>query len=161
GAEALDRLPQLRLVVAELVALAGIMLVDHFLDRDGAGHGGALSQQCGARPEREAGDVPQRRQDRWPDAAFGHQPVKGLEVRALLLRHVAKHRATGGPPEDSQLTRIDPGRPEFARLVDADHLLEPLPGRRVAGQPALAGSPRWIALDRIDVVFGRHGLDFP
>src|SRR6185437_17008930 len=44
-AELGDRIPQLRLGLAEPVDLVAVVLVDHFLDRDRAGYGGALAQK--------------------------------------------------------------------------------------------------------------------
>ena len=142
GAELLDGVVQRLLVGAELVCLLGVVLVDHLLDRDRAGHGGTLAEQGGADAEREAGDVPERLQRGRTHAALGDQPLEGLQVAQLLLVHVADRRALGPVAEHRELTFVDPPGAVFAGMVDADHALDQRRGLQVARQPAFAGAPR-------------------
>ena len=54
-----DEDPRVRTVAAQLLGLAGIVLVDHLLDRHGAGHGRPLAHQGRGRAQCKAGHVPQ------------------------------------------------------------------------------------------------------
>jgi hypothetical protein len=58
GAELVDLRLERCFVGAEPVGLGAVMLVDHFFDRDGAGHRRLRPQQRGGCAEREAGGVP-------------------------------------------------------------------------------------------------------
>src|SRR5260370_29116045 len=114
------------------------MLVDHFLDRDRAGHGGALAQERRRRAEGEAGDMPQRREQRRPHAALDNESVESGKVAFLLLGHAADHRRGGGAAEHRELSLIDAGGAVLAGVVDADPARDRLLARGIAGQAVLS-----------------------
>jgi hypothetical protein len=59
------------------MAAESIVLVDHLLDRHGAGHGGLFAHEGGGRAEGEAGHVPDRLQGRRPYPALGDHGLEG------------------------------------------------------------------------------------
>ena len=87
GTKLLDRRLQVRILWAQSSRLLAIMIVDHLFDGDGAGHRRARSHPCGHGAEREAGNPPDRRQQRRTHPAFSNQPVEGFEVALFLLGH--------------------------------------------------------------------------
>src|SRR6266567_4733523 len=107
GAEVLDGLAERRLVLAEALGLGAVMLVDHFLDRDRAGHRGALAEERARRTQRVARDVPERRERGRPYTMLAHQFLEALEVPALLLRHLADNAAGRGLAEHGELAFVD------------------------------------------------------
>ena len=134
GAEFLDQAAQLGLVIAEFGGLGGVVRADDLLDRDGAGHRGALAQGRAGRAEREAGGVPQRRQRGRPHAALDDQLVEGGEVALLLLGHAADGRGAFRAAEHGELARVNARGAELAGMVDADHALDQRRGRQVSRQ---------------------------
>src|SRR5579862_8576090 len=120
------------------------MGVNHLLDRDGAGHGRAGTQKRGRGAKGEARRMPEGLQRRRPDMAIAEDAVEGLQMPALLGRHILDRGATGPLRQDRELALVDAPGAIFARLIDPDHPLDGLVAGWVAGKPALPGhrSPR-------------------
>jgi hypothetical protein len=110
------------------------MIVDGLLDRDGAGHRGAFAKYGGSGAESEPGDMPARQQRGWTYMAFSDHGVEGVEVGLLLISHLMEQFGLAAVPQYRELARVNPGRTVFARVVDADHAMDGLIGRKVAGQ---------------------------
>src|SRR3984957_9459531 len=136
GARRLYRLGEFRIAPGKAFGLVSVMPVDDLLDRDGAGHRGALAEQRGRRAERVARDVPERRQRRRPHPALGGEAVELREVAQLLLLHLADRTGNMAAADHRELPGIDARRAVFPGLVDADH------PRRVI-RHAVAGQIRW------------------
>ena len=126
-------------------AWSRVMLVDDLLDRDGAGHRRLLAEQRRRRAEREAGDVPERRQQR--SAARGARRAgasKAARWRFSCSAMRADRARRAAAPEHRELALIDARRAVFAGMVDADHRARPSSRRRrVAGQ-AMGGARRCV-----------------
>src|SRR6476659_3577306 len=126
---------EFRVVLPELVELAGIMAINLGFHRIGAGERRFLRHQRGRRAEREAGDVPQRLERRRAHPAFGDQLVEAGEMAFFLRRHARDElgfRTVAA--KDRQLPGVDARRAIFAGLVDAQHGCGVRPP--VAGPPA-------------------------
>src|SRR5690625_6582713 len=91
-AEALDGVVQFPFLrhLGELCGLLGIVLVDHFLDRNRTGHGCALADERGRRAERETGDVPDRLQDRGANATIREHLVESAQMYVLQRQQLAQ-----------------------------------------------------------------------
>ena len=119
-------------LVAELLELLAIMAVDLGLDRVGAGHRGFLGHQRGRRAEREAGDVPDRLEQR--SGAPGARPS-------------TRRNARGGAP---------PGRhPRDQRARRANPCRAPRAGRHRSGSRHIRRPGRRAASTRVDARFAR------
>ncbi len=175
GAELLDGLLQ-RLLVGSpsLLRLLAVMLVDHLLDRDGAGHRGSSAPS--ARWPRPARSRRRARADRAPRprAALDHQALEGLQVLELLLVHMADHARPRARLQHRELAFVDPLRAVFAGVIDADDAVDQLllggsPGRRSSAVSVrqLRSSTAYRAARRprgepgeqsgVDRVIARHG----
>src|SRR6185312_5085881 len=124
--------------------LALVMLVDHFFDSDGAGHCCALAEQGGRGAEREARDMPDRRQRRRPHAPVEHQLLERIEMALLLLGHVTDllRRTAAAAAEHRELPVIDALGAVFAGMVDADDACDFARRAAIAGESLHETSPR-------------------
>ena len=126
GAEIFHRGFQNRvLAVFQSRDLGGVMFVDHFLDRGGAGKSGFLAQCGGGSAQRETGDAPHRLQRGGPHLAFIDQVIEGFQVALFLLGHVLDgfDAALGAPaaPEHRKLAFIDAHRAILPGMIHPDH----------------------------------------
>ena len=135
-AVALTDVAQLLLVVAEQFHLPGIVPVDHLFHRFGAGHRRARAEHRGRGSEREAGEVPQRLQQRRPHPPLRQHLVELGEVLAFLRGHLPDHRRGAAAPEHPELALVDAHRAVLAGVVDAQDAVDQLLFRQVAGQTA-------------------------
>src|SRR3546814_7087268 len=116
--ERLDGVLQRRLVALQRLLLAGVVLVDDLLHRDGAGHGGLLPEQCRGGAEGKAGDMPHRLQQRRTHAVAHQQVLEGTQVDEFLRVHVLQGRRAGALAQHRKLAFVDtsgavlPGRSE-------------------------------------------------
>src|SRR6185437_16582075 len=143
-AEFFERFLEFRLVLAEGVDLALVMLVDHFFDSDRAGHRRALAHQRGRGAERKARDMPDRRQRRRPHATVENQLLERIEMALLLLGHVADflRSAVAAAAEHGKLAVIDALGAVFAGMIDANDARDFTFGAGVARKPLHDASPR-------------------
>ena len=148
GAELLKRLAQVGLVLAEFLGLRRVMLLDHFLDRDGARHRRPLAEQRARRTQRIACDVPDRGECGRPHPALDQQRVEGIQMRLLRLGHFADRGRGAAAAEHRELAVVDPLGAVLAGVIHADHAGDRLLWRGVAGEPVLARDrgPRLFAL---------------
>ena len=148
GAEFFEGPAQFGLVLAEALGLARVMLLDHLLDRDGAGHRRPLAEQRARRTQRIACDVPDRGECGRPHPALDQQRVKGVEMRLLRLGHFADGGRGAAPAQHRELAVVDPLGAVLAGVIHTDHARDRLLWRGVAGEPVLARErgPRLFAL---------------
>ena len=149
------------------LALAPVMLVYHFLDRDRAGHGGLGAEERGGGTQGEARHMPDGLERRGAHSPVAQQAVEGREMPAFLLDHMLHRAAVGAMLQHRELAFVDAPGAIFAGLVDADDALDQLLGREIAGQaPAGLGSSRTPQGRRqaeeaqqpgIDEIVARHG----
>ncbi len=112
--------------------LFGVVFVDYFLDRFGAGHGRIVTHSgCGG-TQRVTGRLPNRRQCGWPHATFKNQPIECVEMVLFLLGHafdgLGSFSMAQSIFQDGELTLINMYGTLFARMIDADYLFDQIPG---------------------------------
>jgi len=105
------------------------VLLDHRLDRLGAGVGGLLAHQRRRRAEREAGRAPQRRHQRRPHLAFGQDLVEGGQMLGLVRLHLLQLPGdavlAGRAVQHRPLAAIDVHGGQLAGVIDPQHLRQP------------------------------------
>src|SRR5690606_41264951 len=83
------------------------MLVDHFLDRFGAGHCRFLAEQRRARAKRKSGEVPDGAKKRRPHTPRRQQLFELLAVQLFLLLHMTEGFSRLRLAEHGKLTLVD------------------------------------------------------
>jgi hypothetical protein len=124
GTEFCQRVAKWGFGAGETVDLRSIVLVNGFLDRDGASHCSALAESGGRCAKGEAGEMPERQQRGRPDAAIGNYRVERVEMHLLLILHVAELVCTGTSAQYGKLASVNPSGAIFAGMVDADHAMD-------------------------------------
>ncbi len=138
-AKFLDARAQFRFVLAEGFGLRAIMLVDRFLDCDGAGHGGLGAERGRRGPQRETGHMPEREEDRRPCAPLDGEALEGGEMVELLTIHAAQDRGDRMAAKHRQLAFINALRAVFAGEIDAQEAIDNLILCQIAGEPLFGG----------------------
>ena len=121
GAKILDRLFQCRITGAQGFDLGGVMFVNRFFHRGGAGKGGFFAHQGCGRAQRKTGDAPEWLQRGGPHPAFIDQGIEGFEMLLFLLSHVANGGFAGAALQHGKLAFVNAHRAIFPGMIHPDH----------------------------------------
>lgn len=109
---------ELGVAVIKGLDLPVVMLPDHFLDRDGAGHGSFRPHGGGHRAKDEARAIPERRENRWPDFVIPKEVFKRIQMMLFLIFHMFDFRRNRMIAKDGKLAFVNASCPDFAGMVN-------------------------------------------
>ena len=105
------------------------MIFDDALHRLGAGVGRPLADQSRAGAEGETGRAAQGREQGWADAPLCKQTFEAFQMPGFVGFHYLELSGDGASStgfQDRPLPTVDPHRSQFARMIDAKNLRQPL-----------------------------------
>ena len=129
-----DGAAQRGFLVPKPVGLIGVMLANHFLDRDGAGHGRLRTHGGCHRAKREPGSAPDRVEKGRAHLALVQQRFERLQMLDFLIHHMLDLRACRMVPEDRKLATIDLLRGTLTGMIDAKKAFDVAPSGARSGK---------------------------